>query len=59
MEKEDLKNAIVDFERSKKTHKDYIDFLCNSSKAFKQGIGLGGNQINEAVLEAIEELKGS
>jgi len=59
MTKEKLKNAIVTFEQSSKTYQDYLTFLLVVREAFAQGIGIDGQEITEAVIEAIDVLKPS
>jgi len=45
--------AIVDFEKSERNHDDYLAMMIGTSRAFIQGIGLGGTQISEAINEAL------
>lgn len=57
MTQEKLKISIIEFEKSSRTYQDYIQLFFIVRDAFKQGSGLDGYEINNALLEAIEEIK--
>lgn len=53
---DDLVKAIETFENSNQKLDDYRDLVLASSKALRQGIGLGGEGLEKALQEAMKRL---
>jgi hypothetical protein len=50
---EELEESIVKFENSKMNEDDYLSLFLDVARAFGHGVGIGGEQITNAIKNAI------
>lgn len=55
MTKEELAKAIKDWRSGDQSKEDFVPLMHSIARAFRSGIGLGGEEINAAISEAFDD----
>lgn len=53
-----LIEAIVAFEKSNRAWDDYMALFIVVARCFRQGVGLSGQEISDAITEALRQVRG-